>query len=69
MPEVIKPFTIVSIVEEPNGNQGVTVKAFKTEYTSETATRTGEITTFVSVPPDEDVDMFVFNFLDEGGWV
>ena len=69
MPNIIKPFKVLSVNPETDGGQGVTFQAFKTEYLTDTKTRTITMTNYLSVPANEDVDSYLFNYLSEGGWI
>ena len=68
MTEVVKPFKILNVREEPEGNHGVEFEVLKATYINEEVTKTVKMTTYVSVPKDDDIDTFLFNYLSKGGW-
>jgi len=80
---MIKPFEIMSIVEEPDGGQGVTYKASKVVtdvgetqdssgalgYWESPNAVTKQIVAYYSVPAGEDVDATILQVLRDGGWI
>jgi len=69
MPNMVRPFKVLSIVEEPDGGQGVAFEVTKTNYLTETKTRTVKMVSYLSVPKGEDVEMSLFNYLETGDWL
>lgn len=69
MINVVKPFKVLDIKKELDGGQGVTFQAYKTEYLSETKTRTITMTNYISIPEGLDVDLYLFETLSKEGWV
>ena len=71
MINIVKPFKVLDVKEELDGGQGVNFEVSKTEYTDEdkTTTRTVTMNSYISVPNGEDVDTYLFNYLNAGGWV
>jgi hypothetical protein len=69
MPDVVKPFRILSTREEPDGGQGVDFEVTKAEYIDELHTKTIKMTTYISVPSGENIDTYLFNYLSKGGWL
>jgi hypothetical protein len=66
---MIKPFKILETRTEQDGSTGVVFEVFKSQV-SENGTSGGRLMrTYISVPEGEDIDQYVFNFLDRGGWV
>ena len=55
MTEVVKPFKILNVREEPDGNQGVQFEVLKATYVNEEVTKTLKMNTYVSVPKDDDI--------------
>ena len=68
MTNVVKPFKILNVRVEQEGNHGVDVEVSKSTYINEELTKTVKMTTYVSVPKDDDIDNFLFNYLSKGGW-
>ena len=80
---MIKPFEILSVVEEPDGGQGVTYRASRvvtevgdTQDTSgvfgyweapNAVTKT--IISYHSVPAGQEVDAAILQLLQDGGWI
>jgi len=69
MPDVVKPFKILNVREEPDGGQGVDFEVTKAEYIDELHTKTIKMTTYISVPSEENIDTYLFNYLSKGGWL
>lgn len=69
MTEIIKPFRITETRQDPDGALGVTFEAWKAIVLSESKRRKIVMTAFVRVPAGEDVDMTVFIYLQESGWL
>lgn len=69
MTEIIKPFRVTETREEPDGALGVTFEAWKAIVLSESKRRKIVMTAFVRVPAGEDVDMAVFTYLQNTGWL
>ena len=67
--DMIKPFKILQTRTEQDGSTGVIFEVFKSQV-SEDRTASGRLMrTYISVPEGEDVDQYLFNFLDQGGWL
>lgn len=69
MTDVIKPFTILSTRPEQNGSTGVFYESMITEVVDETHRNTRGVRSYISVPAGEDIDTYVFNFLQDSGWL
>lgn len=68
MTEIVKPFTIIDTVTEPDGNTGVKFLAQKTTYEG-SVTRAAKMSAYISIAPGADIDAEVYAFLQTGGWV
>ena len=69
MTDVLKPFKILSTRLEPGGSTGVEFEAEKVEITEPRKRNRMGVRTYISVPAGEDVDLAVFNYLQESGWL
>ena len=71
MINVVKPFKVLDVKEELDGGQGVNFEVSKIEYIDEdkTTTKTVTMNSYISVPNGEDIDTYLFNYLNTGGWV
>ena len=69
MPDVVKPFVVISVREEADGNQGVNFEVTKAQYVDELNTKTTKMNSYVSIPAGKNVDNYLFTYLSEGGWL
>ena len=69
MPDVVKPFRVLSIIEEPEGGQGVHFEITKTEFVNDSTNKIKKMTTYISIPAEENIDTYLFNYLSNGGWL
>ena len=65
---MIKPFTIIKTVVEPEGNIGVHFEVTKANVTETGASGTLTLTAYMSVDPTADLEEEVFKALD-GEWI
>ena len=66
---MIKPFTILSTRTEGDGTLGVFYRVQYREKVSPTVTRTKTLESYMSIPPGSDVDAYVFQQLNQAGWI
>lgn len=69
MTDIIKPFIILSTKEESGGSTGVSFQAEKVEIPSPMKRRTLGVQDYISVPTGEDIDLAVFKYLQNSGWL
>jgi len=69
MVNIVKPFKVLDVKEEPDGGQGVSFEVSKTKYLTESKTRTVRMRNYVSIPAEEEIDVYLFKYLSEGGWL
>lgn len=67
--DMIKPFTIQSTRVEPDGTLGVLYKVQLREQVSPTIVRTKTLEAYVNLPKGEDVEVALFNYLNDAGWI
>lgn len=68
MTDVIKPFKILETRQESGGSTGVFYQSEITEIV-DGKRRTRGVRAYISVPSGEDIDQYLFNFLQESGWL
>ena len=49
MVNIVKPFKVLGVKEEPDGGQGVSFEVSKTKYLTESKTRTVRMRNYVSI--------------------
>ena len=71
MPNIIKPFTITSTKPEMDGGTGVNFEITKVQYLDDnrSKTKTVKMVSYISVPEGEDIDTYLYSYLQKGGWV
>ncbi|CAB4122423.1 hypothetical protein UFOVP33_5 [uncultured Caudovirales phage] len=66
---MIKPFKVLETRTEPDGSTGVIYEVTRVESTAPNRTKTLKMSTYMSVPKDQDVDQFLFEKLSAAGWL
>ena len=66
---MIKPFTILASRPEHEDHTGVMFSVSKRFRIDENHDLTETMEGYCCVPPGEDVDLFLYNYLKQGGWV
>lgn len=67
---MIKPFTITNIREEPDGSKTVFYTVKQVVLIDKFTIKTQIMDATVNVPASiADVDLYIFNLLQESGWV
>lgn len=66
---MIKPYVIISIREEHDGAKTVFFEVSKTVLIDSTTSSTESMHTAIVVPPNADVDEYLFADLQKSGWV
>lgn len=66
---MIKPFKILDTREERDGSLGVFYSVSHRELASPNVMRTKTMNGYLTMPPGEDIDAFVFEYLKKSGWV
>jgi len=66
---MIKPFKILETRPEKEGGTGVIFEVFKSQVSENRTTGGRLMRTYISVPEGKDIDQYVFDFLEQGGWV
>ena len=67
--DMIKPFKILSVRPEEGGAQTVFFSVSKTESVEPNKMVKQTMETAAYVPADEDVDQYIFDMLQKGGWI
>lgn len=65
---MIKPFEILGTSEGPNNSTRVEFKVKRSEPTDK-GSRTLHMQTAIYVPAGENIDMYIFNDLQQQGWI
>lgn len=66
---MIKPFKIINTRQEHDGGTGVFFEVSKVKQISENETQTSSLSSYITVPADEDIDAYLFEQLSKTGWV
>jgi hypothetical protein len=66
---MIKPFTILSVRDEPCGGQSVFFRVKKTIQITDTRSHTQTMETSTHVDPGQDIDEHIYNMLKQSGWI
>ena len=66
---MIKPFTILSVREEPDGGRTVFFRIKKTVQVTDTRSKTDTMETATHVDAGKDIDEHVYNILKDSGWL
>jgi hypothetical protein len=66
---MIKPFTILSVRDEPTGGKSVFYRVRKTVQLTDTKSKTETLETSTHVDDDQDIDEHLFNILKDSGWL
>ena len=66
---MIKPYTILSTREEQDGAKTVFFEVSKTVMLNPSTASTETMQTAIVVPPNENVDAYLFADLQKSGWV
>lgn len=67
---MIKPFTITAIREEQDGTKTVFYTVSKSTIISKGITNTQTMDATINIPASvTDVDLYIFNLLQESGWL
>lgn len=65
---MIKPFKILLTKQLDNGNTGVLFESTKSVIELDKA-KEQKITTAIEVLPGENIDLTIFNYLKDSGWL
>jgi len=65
---MIKPFKIINTIIEPDGGTGVTFQVSKVTQISNSTQEKQTVTSYISVPPNTDIDRYIFDDLKKAGW-
>ena len=66
---MIKPFKITGTRDEVGGGTTVFFQVKKVQQVTETLSRMTTMDTAIHVPDGQDIDQYIFNDLQKGGWI
>ena len=69
MTDALKQFKITGTRPEPDGGTGVFFESEVVEVFEEGKRHRRGVKSYISVPAGEDIDMYVFQFLQNSGWL
>jgi hypothetical protein len=69
MTDVLKQFKITGTRPESDGGTGVFFESEVVEVHEEGKRHRRGVRSYISVPEGEDIDMYVFQFLQNSGWL
>ena len=67
--DMIKPYEILSTRDEQDGSKTVFFEVSKTTMLNPSTASTEKMQTSIVIPPDVDVDEYLFADLQKSGWV
>lgn len=65
---MIKPFKVVQTRIEADGSTGVIYEVSKVTSISSSRTKTERLQAYMTIPPGQDVDAYLFDQLSKAGW-
>lgn len=69
MTDALKQFRITGTRQEPDGGTGVFFESEIVEVYEQGKRQRRGVKSYISVPAGEDIDMYVFQFLQTSGWL